>query len=138
MQVGNSHIAALVLRVGFGVYMLLGHGLGKFLKLISGDEIHFPSVLGLSPTIGLALTVLAEFIAAIMIIIGLKTKYASILLMITMAVAAFVVHLNDPWFAKNADGGSKEMAMIYLIGFIGIYFLGSGKYSIDNKIGNSI
>ncbi|MBT8230233.1 MAG: DoxX family protein [Saprospiraceae bacterium] len=127
----NYHLASLILRIGFGLSMITGHGWGKFQTLISGEEIHFPSVLGMPPFIGLLLAVIAEFFACIVIIIGYKTKIASVFMIVTMFVAAFIIHWDDPWFSRS--GGSKEMAVLYLIGFVAIYILGSGKYSLDKK-----
>ncbi len=133
MSLQYPDLTALVLRIGFGFYMLLGHGMAKFSKLMAGGEIKFPALLGLSPKICLTLAVIAEVIACIMIIIGYKTRIAAILMIITMAVAAFIVHGGDPFFMQGAENGSKEPAMLYLIGFLGIYLLGSGRYSLDDK-----
>lgn len=139
MTIRYPDLAALVLRIGFGSYMLLGHGLGKFQKLfISGAEIKFPTILGLSPTLCLTLTVIAEFFACLLIIIGYKTRLASLLVIITMLVAAFYIHAGDPFFMSGSKGGSREPAIIYLIGFVALYLLGSGKYSIDDKLDSVI
>jgi len=138
MSLRYPDLASLILRIGFGSYMLLGHGLGKFMKLIEGGEVKFPALLGLSPKICLALAVLSEFIACIMIIVGYKTRIGAILMVITMAVAAFLVHGGDPFFMQKASGGSKEPAMLYLIGFLAMFFLGSGKYSLDDKFDSVI
>ena len=43
-----------------------------------------------------------------------------------MVVAAFVVHFDDPF-------GRKEKAVLYLVGYMIIFLLGPGKYSIDKK-----
>ena len=43
-----------------------------------------------------------------------------------MAVAAFIVHASDPI-------GTKEKALLYLIGFVVIFLAGPGKYSIDKN-----
>lgn len=135
MTLVYPNLAALILRLGFGIYMLCGHGWGKMQMLMAGGEIKFPSVLGLSPHLSLSLAVLAEFIACIMIIIGYKTRIASLLMIITMTIAAFLIHSSDPFFMQNATGGgSKEPAIIYLVGFLAIYLLGSGKYSVDDKL----
>ncbi|MBT8231393.1 MAG: DoxX family protein [Saprospiraceae bacterium] len=134
MIIRYPDLAALVLRLGFGLYMLLGHGLSKFNMLLAGGEIRFPSVLGMPPKISLILAVAAEFIACIMIIIGYKTRLAALPMIITMLIAAFVIHSGDPWFMQSADGGSKEPALIYMLGFLSIYLLGSGKYSIDSRV----
>ena len=133
MSLQYPDLTALFLRIGFGTYMLLGHGITKFSKLMAGGEIKFPALLGLSPKICLTLAVISEVIACIMIIVGYKTRIAAILMIITMAVAAFVVHGGDRFFRQGAKSGSKEPAMLYLIGFLGIYLLGSGKYSLDDR-----
>ena len=138
MTIQYPDFSALILRLGFGLYMLIGHGYGKLMKLFSGDEIQFFSFLGLPADISLGLAVFAEFIACIFIIIGYKTRLATFPLIITMLIAVFVVHGSDPWFMYGAGGASKEPAMIYLIGFISIYFLGSGKYSIDDRSYNVV
>ena len=138
MSVKFSDFAALVLRVGFGLNMLIGHGLSKFQTLISGDEINFPSVLGFSPSVALGLAVFGEFIACIFIVLGLKTRLASVPIILTMAIAAFVIHGPDPWFSMGAESGSKEMAILYLLGFLVIYMMDSGKYSLDHRLDNGL
>jgi len=124
----QKDLAALILRVGFGFFIAFGHGLGKLQMLVSGN-IQFPALFGISPTINLVLAVLAEFVAGIMVLIGLRTRLASIPLMITMLTAALVVHSGDPLF--SAGGASKEFALLYFVAFAGMFFLGSGKYSVD-------
>lgn len=127
----TTDIGLLLLRIGFGSYMLFGHGWSKTMKLLSGD-FQFASVLGMPESISLGLAVLGEALCCLLIIVGFKTRLAAIPAAITMFVAAFVAHGNDPWFAANANGGgSKEMAMLYLIAFAGIALLGAGKYSLD-------
>ncbi|PRZ01293.1 DoxX family protein [Marinilabilia salmonicolor] len=124
----SKDLAALILRVGFGFFIAFGHGLGKLQMLLSGN-IQFPALFGISPTINLVLATLAEFVAGIMVLIGLRTRLASIPLMITMLTAALVVHSGDPLF--SAGGASKEFALVYFIAFAATFFLGSGKYSVD-------
>ena len=114
--------AALLLRIIGGGFMLT-HGIPKFMKLISGD-LSFGNPIGIGEEASLILTILAEFVCAILILIGYKTRLAAIPLIITMLVAAFIVHGSDPF-------GEKEMALIYLIIYSAIYALGPGKYSID-------
>ena len=129
----EKDLAALILRLGFGFYIAFGHGLGKLQMLLSGN-IQFPALFGLSPTVNLVLATLAEFVAGIMVFIGLKTRLATIPLIINMATAVFIVHLSDPLFA-GSGGASKEFAFLYLLAFVTIFFLGSGKYSIDALLG---
>ncbi len=104
--------------------MMIVHGYGKLQMLINGADFADPIGIGATPS--LVLTVLAELLCPILIIIGFRTRLAAIPAAITMAVAAFVVHGADP-FQK------KEMALLYLTIFVVIALTGPGKYSIDKK-----
>lgn len=119
-----NNIALLLLRLGFGGLMLT-HGLPKLQKLLAGD-LTFTDPIGVGEPASLILAVLSEAIFPILIIIGFKTRLSSIPVIITMAVAAFIVHANDPFAVK-------EKAILFLIGFIAIALLGPGKFSIDKK-----
>ncbi len=119
----------LLLRVTFGGLMLL-HGYPKLVKLFSNplSEVSFADPLGLGPAISLILTVIAEFVMTIFVLIGFKTRLATYPLIFTMAIAALVVHAGDPL-------GDREMALLYLTGFIAIAATGGGRYSIDGLLG---
>jgi len=105
--------------------MMLTHGYPKFQKLLSGD-FEFGDPLGLGATPSLFLAIIGEFICPILVMIGFKTRWAALPTAITMAVAAFVVHAQDPF-------GNKEKALLFLTIFVAIILLGPGKYSIDKK-----
>ncbi len=120
----NYNLGLLLLRVGFGG-MMLTQGIPKLLKMLSGD-FSFGDPIGIGEPASLVLAVLGEVVFPILVIIGFKTRLSAIPAIITMAVAAFIVHGADPF-------GTKEMALLYLIGFIAIAVLGAGKYSVDRK-----
>ena len=120
----NKDLGLLILRVGASILMLT-HGYGKFLKLFT-DPTDFGDPIGLGPTISLILAVIGEFVAPLLIIVGYKTKLAAIPSLITMLVAAFIVHASDPI-------GKKEKALLFAICFLAIAITGAGKYSIDKK-----
>lgn len=120
----SYNLGLLLLRIGFGG-MMLTHGIPKLLKMLSGD-FSFGDPIGIGQTATLVLAVLCEVFFPFLVIIGFKTRLAAIPVIITMAVAAFIVHATDPI-------GTKEMAILYLIAFSAIALLGAGKYSIDRK-----
>jgi putative oxidoreductase len=120
------HFAILFFRIIIGAFMLT-HGYSKLLYLFSGEEIEFLDFLGIGLKASLALAVFAEFFCSILIIIGLGTRWATIPLIVTMIVAAFIAHGADPF-------GKKEMALLYLSSYIVLLFLGSGKFSLDGLI----
>ena len=119
-----SNIGKLVLRVSFSLLMIT-HGLQKINRLFA-DEIKFGDPLGIGSTPTLILAVLAEFIAPILIIVGFKTRWFSLLPIATMAVAVFIVNINNPF-------KRQELALLYLFGFITIALIGPGKFSIDKR-----
>lgn len=117
------NIMVLVLRISIAFFMIR-HGLPKLEKLIAGGEIKFANPFGLGPAISLALVVFAEFFCSILIGIGLGTRLATIPLIITMLVAAFITHGGDPI-------GKKESALMYLLIYLVLLVVGSGKFSLD-------
>lgn len=124
----KKDIALLVLRITFGGLMLANHGWGKMMKLFTGDPTKFPDPIGLGAPVSLGLTVFAEALCAALLVVGLFTRWASIPLVITMLVAALIVHGGDPF----AD---KEMALIYLAAYVAIGLMGAGSFSLDAIIG---
>ncbi len=120
-----NNVGLALLRVGVSLMMIFGHGLGKFQNLIAGN-FEFPNPIGIGSTPSLFLAVIGEFIAPILILIGYKTRLAAIPAAITMAVAYFAVHLNDPFKVQ-------EKALYYLLAFVVIALVGPGKYSLDKK-----
>ena len=116
-------IALLVLRVAIGG-MMLTHGLGKLTVLFGSDPIQFADPLGIGLTASLALAVFSEVFCSLFLILGIATRFSALSLMVTMAIAAFIVHAND-------DFGGKELALLYLLIYIVIAVLGAGKYSVD-------
>ena len=84
----------------------------------------FIDPLGIGNEFSYVLVVFAEFFAAIAVALGLFTRFACIPNIITMLVAAFIVHGDDP-FSK------KELAIFYAVGFTVIALLDGGAYSVD-------
>jgi len=124
MKNNFNHLALLILRLGFGGFMLT-HGIPKINGLFE-SPIKFADPFGIGDTPTLILAIIGEVIAPIFIIIGFKTKLAAIPAAITMAVAAFVIHAKD-------DLGTKEHALLFMFAFVAIFLAGAGKYSIDKK-----
>lgn len=125
MNRSNSyHIGLLLQRIGFSG-MLLFHGIPKLLKVINGD-FEFADPIGIGATLTLILAVIGEVVSPLFIILGYKTRLATIPTIITFLVAVFVYHGSDPI-------DIRELAIVYLIAFMAIGFLGAGKYSIDKK-----
>ncbi|WP_027124846.1 DoxX family protein [Gelidibacter mesophilus] len=122
MKNSINDFGLLILRVGFSG-MLLTHGVPK-INILLDNPSGFADPLGVGGTVSLIMAIIGEVVAPILVLIGFKTRIAAIPAIATMAVAAFVVHINDPF-------GVKEKALLYLIGFIVIAMVGPGRYSVD-------
>lgn len=119
-------LSLLLLRLCFGGLMIINHGLPKLAKLMGPGPVKFGDPIGLGAETSLGLAVFAEVGCAALLALGLFTRWASIPLIITMLVAAFIAHGTDPF----AD---KEGALLFLIPYLCLLMLGPGAYSIDEQ-----
>lgn len=124
---GMLELSLFALRVGFGLLMLT-HGWPKLEMLMEGGPVRFGDPIGIGKMPSLILVVLAEFFCAVLVVLGLFTRLATVPMIITMVVAVFVAHGGDPI-------GKKEMGLLYLLAFIVIFAHGSGRYSLDRLLG---
>ncbi len=112
-----------LLRVFTGITLAFQHGFmkfpppGKFVQIV--ELMGFP----FAPLFAW-LAVLSEAIGGLLLAIGLFTRPASVFIMITMLVAAFIRNAGNPF-------SSMELALLYA--FIAVLFLftGSGRVGVD-------
>ncbi|MEY3395101.1 MAG: hypothetical protein RL346_1337 [Verrucomicrobiota bacterium] len=133
----NTSLGLFVLRVGTGLLMFFGHGLGKLQGFAEQSKrFHVPDFYPLkwmSSPVSLAATIGAEVVCSALMILGLATRPAAMILAFTMTVAAFNVHASGPWFMAEG-AGSKEPALLFLIPCVAILLTGAGNMSIDAKL----
>lgn len=118
-----TDLALLILRLAAGSFMLT-HGWGKLMSVMAGPPYEFSDPIGLGSTLSLFLVAFAEGICSILVALGFAVRLTTIPIIIAMAVAAFVVHAKDAFFAK-------ELPLLYLTVFFVLTIMGAGKYSID-------
>lgn len=123
----SADFALLILRLWLGLAMVVLHGWGKLLGLLSGSS-KFPDILGIGAMPALALAVFAEVLCAVLLAIGLWTRLAALMLVITMSVAFFVAHGG-----QLTGQGNGELAFVYLAGYVVVLVAGAGKFSFDKK-----
>jgi putative oxidoreductase len=125
----NLDIALLLMRVGIAGFMLV-HGIPK-INMFNETPVQFMDFMGTGPEFSLALTIFAEVVCSVLLLVGLATRLAAIPLIITMLVAVLMVHGADPFDVK-------EMALHYLLVYVVLLLLGAGKYSLDAQISKKI
>lgn len=116
----------LVLRLGLGAMFIIVHGAPK---LMAGPErwekIGANVGLDFLPQFWGFMAGFAETVGAFFLLIGLFTRYALVLLIATMVMAA-TFHLG------RGDGLAGSSAPIELgIVFVSLFFIGAGRYSLD-------
>lgn len=116
-------LGLLIFRLGISGLMLT-HGFPKLIRLFGSEPIVFRDPLGFGEVTTFTLAVIAEFVCSILVILGLGTRLAVIPLILTMAVVAFIVHVPDGF-------SSQELPLLFLFGYILLFFTGSGKFSLD-------
>jgi putative oxidoreductase len=98
-----------LLRITCGGIMAIQHGFGK-LTSYSEKAATWADPIGVGSELSLGLAILAEFFCSIFVVFGCGTRGAAVPLAITMFVAFFVVHGDDPF-------RDKELAFLYLACF---------------------
>jgi putative oxidoreductase len=117
-------LGLLAARVVAGSMMLFGHGLGKFDKIGDGP-IQWADPIGIGPAASLYLAIFAEVVCSALLALGFLTRFAALNLLVTMLVAAFIVHGDDPW-------KKQEFALVYAIPFLTLLLTGPGRISLDH------
>ena len=124
-----TDVALLVLRVVAGIAMAT-HGWGKIQNPFAwmGEGAAVPGIFQ-------ALAAVSEFAGAIAVALGLVTRLAGLGLSFTMLGAALfhMVVLKDP-FVSTGQGGSYEMATLYLLIYGLLTVHGPGRLSLDAKL----
>lgn len=120
-------VGLLVLRIGIGTLMIVGHGYPKWANFAEvAAKFHDP--LGVGAEMSLWLVIFAELFCSVLVILGLATRFAAIPVVFAMCVAAFVVNAGEPL-------SSKELAIVYAVPFLTLVFTGPGRISLDAVIG---
>lgn len=121
----DTDFGILLLRmlVG-GLFIYYGYfklqGVDSFLPM-------FPDLIGIGSRLSYFLVIFAELVCGFFVLIGLATRFTVIPITITMFVAYFLAHKNDPFDAK-------QIVLVYLVLTVVLFILGSGKYSVDRLI----
>lgn len=120
-----------LLRVVLGVIFAY-HG---YLKLfVPGGfvgTVGFFTALGIPlPTYSALLVAVVEFVGGLFLLLGMVTKWSSLLLIIDMLVAFFMVHLKNGFLVSK---GGYEFVLLILAALLVVLVNGAGKLSVGKK-----
>jgi putative oxidoreductase len=124
--------ARLLLRVMLGVLILL-HGISK-IRGGPGFILDIVDKAGLPEPFGY-LVYVGEVVAPILVIIGLFTRAAALVIAINMIVAILLVHVPQILTLADSGGWALELQGLYVAVAIGVTLLGAGRYSVGGRHG---
>jgi putative oxidoreductase len=124
---GVFNLTTFMVRASFGIMICLNHGIPK-LANFSSWKVQFYDPFHIGSTWSLVLSIFAEVFAAMLLVLGLFSRLAALILVIEMFFASFMYHRGHPI-------KSYEESILYLVGFLGILLLGPGKLSVDGMAG---
>jgi putative oxidoreductase len=128
----KEDIGKLLLRVTVGVLMLF-HGVSKLQQGIGWmagmlQSNHLPAFIGYGVYVG-------EVIAPIMLILGIYTRAAGLIVAFDMLMAIILVQRDKLFTLNQAGGWTVELEMAYLLASLAVFFLGSGQYAVRRSRG---
>lgn len=125
---GKYHdLAILLLRIGVGVIFIVA-GWSK-LTGIEGVQGFFESSGIPLPGIMAWVVAIVEFVGGLMVLTGTYIRVPAVLLACVMIGALLFVKLDSGF-------GAMRLEIMLLLTSLALFVFNSGKYSVDNKIGN--
>jgi putative oxidoreductase len=131
----TQELGIAILRIVVGI-VFAAHGAQKLFVIGLGGVTRMFHGLGIpSPHIAAIVVTLVEFVGGIALILGLFTRYVSILLAVDMAVAVGKVHLHNGFFSSK---GGYEFPLTLLAACVTLALTGPGSPGLGKlaKIGH--
>ncbi len=125
--VDHQNFGKLLLRLTFGILVLfhgvakMENGVGWIAQMLQADGL--PGFIAYGAYIG-------EVIAPVLIILGIFTRPAALVLAFNILVAVFLVVGGKFFTVTEVGAWGLEGEALYFFGGLVIMFLGSGRYSV--------
>ena len=128
----REDLGRLVLRVALAL-LLLFHGVSKLMGgvgFITGmlEKMGLPGAIGYLVYVG-------EVIAPVLILVGVWTRLAALIVAGNMIVAVLLVHTKEFFTMSQTGGWALELQGMYFFAAIALALLGAGRYSLAGRGG---
>jgi putative oxidoreductase len=122
----------LILRLMLGILLLM-HGLHKLMNGIDGIKAvvaanGWPQWIAYGVLVG-------EVLAPALIILGVVTRAAALIIAFNMALAIYLAHAHQLLLLTKTGGWALELQGMFLFSAIVVALLGAGKYSLGGLRG---
>ncbi|MEC4723053.1 DoxX family protein [Noviherbaspirillum sp. CPCC 100848] len=128
----SEDFGKLILRVTLALLILL-HGVAKIMNGVSGIE-GMVTKIGLPPVFAYMVYV-GEVIAPLLVLVGLMTRPAALIIAVNMVFAVVLAHMQDLFSITKTGGWALELQAMFLVAALAVAFLGAGRYSIGGQSG---
>ncbi|MGN6388477.1 MAG: DoxX family protein [Burkholderiaceae bacterium] len=128
----SDDLGKLVLRVVLAL-LLLFHGISKIMGGI-GPITGLVAKAGLPPAVGY-LVYVGEVIAPLLILFGVWTRLAALIIAVNMVVAVLLVHTKQFFTLADTGGWALELQAMYFVAAIVLLLQGAGRYSVGGVAG---
>jgi putative oxidoreductase len=123
----TTDFGLLILRVVAGLSLFLKHGLEK-LTGYSTMVQHFPDPIHIGAHASLAYALLSDGICSVLVVLGLATRPAALVIVVNLLTVFFLVH-----HAVFFSSGHVELVLLYIVAFSAVLIAGPGRFSVDGQ-----
>ncbi|MFO7788108.1 MAG: DoxX family protein [Halospina sp.] len=128
-MLNQPDLARLILRLALGFLVLL-HGISKLLNGVGPIE-NLLAAHGL-PVVMAWGVLIGEILAPAMLILGIHTRVAAVLVTINMVFALMLAHQHELLTLKANGGWALELPALFLVNALVILMLGPGRYRVHS------
>ncbi|HUH93887.1 MAG TPA: DoxX family protein [Casimicrobiaceae bacterium] len=126
----SANLGKLVLRLTLGG-LLLFHGVAKLQRGVDGIVERVAGT-GLPASLGY-LVYVGEVLAPILLILGLWTRVAALLVAVNMVVALLLSHATQLGELSRSGGYALELQAFYLFTAVALMLLGGGRFGVGRS-----
>lgn len=123
----SANLGRLVLRLMLGG-LLLFHGVAKLQHGVDGIVERVAGT-GLPASLGY-LVYVGEVLAPVLLILGLWTRLAALIVAANMVIAVLLAHAAQLGELGRSGGYALELQMFYFFTAVAVMFLGGGRFAV--------
>lgn len=120
------HIALFIFRTALSLELIIAHGLKKLGVGVAEAE-HVPNPLNLPEAFNSLFADAANLVFPVFVIFGVLTRVAVLPILAVTLTGYFILHWNDALLIKDTP-------FMYSLCYLFLFFVGAGKYSVDNYL----
>lgn len=132
INTSTDDLGKLIIRSVLAILVLL-HGISKLNNGIDGivgmvTNAGLPAMFAYGAYVG-------EVVAPVLVLVGLWTRPAAIVMALNMVVALMLVHVPELAQLNQQGGWALELQGMFLFGALAVALLGAGRYSVGGIAG---